>query len=56
LRGEFFNVWNWHRFVYGGAWGTGRAFDEDVSSPSFGKWTGAISKPRNIQVGAKLVF
>ncbi len=56
LRGEFFNVWNWHRFVYGGTWGTGRAFDEDVSSPSFGKWTGAISKPRNIQVGAKLMF
>ena len=56
LRGELFNVWNWHRFVYGGTLGTGRAFDEDVSSPSFGKWTGAISKPRNIQVGAKLVF
>ena len=56
VRGEFFNVWNWHRFVYGGTWGTGRAFDEDVSSPTFGKWTGAISKPRNIQVGAKLIF
>ena len=56
VRGEFFNVWNWHRFVYGGTWGTGRAFDEDVSSPTFGEWTGAISKPRNIQVGAKLIF
>jgi hypothetical protein len=56
IRGEFFNVWNWHRFVYGGTWGTGRAFDEDVASPNFGKWTGAISKPRNIQVGAKIIF
>ncbi len=56
LRGEFFNVWNWHRFVAGGTWGTGRAFNEDVSSPNFGKWTGTISTPRNIQVGAKLIF
>jgi hypothetical protein len=56
IRGEFFNVWNWHRFVSGGTWGTRRAFDEDLSSPTFGKWTGAISKPRNIQVGAKIIF
>jgi len=56
IRGEFFNVWNWHRFVNGGTWGTRRAFDEDLSSPNFGKWTGAISQPRNIQVGAKLMF
>jgi len=56
VRGEFFNVWNWHRFVAGGTWGTGRAFNEDVSSPNFGKWTGTISTPRNIQVGAKLIF
>jgi hypothetical protein len=56
VRGEFFNVWNWHRFVAGGTWGTGRAFNEDVSSPNFGKWTGTISTPRNVQVGAKLIF
>ena len=39
VRGEFFNVWNWHirlrRHV-----GDRKAFDEDVSSPHFGKWTG----------------
>jgi hypothetical protein len=56
FRGEFFNTWNWHRFVYGGTWGTGRAFVEDVASPNFGSWTGNVSKPRNIQLGAKLIF
>jgi Carboxypeptidase regulatory-like domain len=56
FRGEFFNTWNWHRFVYGGTWGTGRAFVEDVASPNFGLWTGNVSKPRNIQLGAKIIF
>ncbi|MFN7999182.1 MAG: carboxypeptidase regulatory-like domain-containing protein [Bryobacteraceae bacterium] len=56
LRGEFFNIWNWHRFVAGGAWGQQRAFIEDVSSPDFGMWSGAISPPRNIQLGAKVIF
>jgi hypothetical protein len=53
LRAEFFNMWNWHRFVVGGTWGTGRAFTEDVASPTFGLWTGNVSTPRNIQMGAK---
>jgi hypothetical protein len=56
LRAEFFNMWNWHRFVTGGTWGVGRAFTEDVASPTFGLWTGNVSTPRNIQLGAKLIF
>jgi Carboxypeptidase regulatory-like domain/TonB dependent receptor len=56
IKGEFFNIWNWHTFTTGGTWGTGRAFDEDVASPAFGTWTGNISKPRNIQLGAKFIF
>jgi hypothetical protein len=56
LRGEFFNIWNAHHFVAGGAWGQQRAFVEDVSSPNFGMWTGSISPPRNIQLGAKVIF
>jgi len=56
LRGEFFNVWNWHRFVTGGVWGTGRAIVEDVASPIFGQWSGSVSQPRNIQLGAKIIF
>ena len=47
LRGEFFNAWNWHSL---------RDFDTDLASPSFGSWTGGVSDPRNIQVGAKLTF
>ena len=57
LRAEFFNVWNWHSFnnVATNPAGT-RAFNIDVSSPAFGRWTGAVSAPRNIQVGAKILF
>ena len=56
LRGEFFNVWNWHYFVTGGVWGVTRPFVDDVASPAFGQWNGAVSQPRNIQVGAKIIF
>ncbi|MEW5978586.1 MAG: TonB-dependent receptor [Acidobacteriota bacterium] len=56
LRGEFFNVWNWHYFVTGGVWGAARPFVDNVASSAFGRWTGAISKPRNIQLGAKVIF
>lgn len=56
LRGEFFNLWNWHYFVTGGVWGVARPFVDDVASPAFGRWNGAVSQPRNIQVGAKVIF
>jgi hypothetical protein len=56
LRGEFFNMWNWHYFVTGGVWGVTRPFVDDVASPAFGRWNGAVSQPRNIQVGAKIIF
>jgi hypothetical protein len=55
FRAEFFNLWNWHTFTSGGAWGNG-AFDTDMSSATFGKWNGSQSAPRNIQVGAKIIF
>lgn len=57
IRAEFFNVWNWHSFNNVGTNSAGaRAFNVDVSSPNFGMWNGAISSPRNIQVGAKVFF
>jgi hypothetical protein len=56
LRGEFFNIWNAHTFSGGGTWGTGRPFVEDVASPAFGQWTGVVTNPRNIQLGAKIIF
>ena len=57
IRAEFFNVWNWHSFNNVGTNTAGaRAFDVDVSSPNFGMWNGAVSSPRNIQVGAKVFF
>jgi hypothetical protein len=28
----------------------------DLASPDFGKWNGAVSAPRNIQFGVKLLF
>jgi hypothetical protein len=56
FRAEFFNLWNWHFFSQGTTWGQGGAFNNDVSSPGFGLVTGAVTTPRNIQMGAKIIF
>jgi hypothetical protein len=50
LRGEAFNLFNNHYFTGNGA------FNNDVSSPSFGMWNGGSTPPRNMQVGAKFLF
>lgn len=55
LRFEFFNVWNWHKFTTSGAFGDS-AFDIDIASPTFGLWNGAVTNPRNIQVGGRISF
>ncbi|MEW5977305.1 MAG: carboxypeptidase-like regulatory domain-containing protein [Acidobacteriota bacterium] len=55
LRAEFFNLWNWHIFNSSGAWGSS-AFDTDLASPTFGLWNGTVTRPRNIQVGARITF
>lgn len=59
LRAEFFNVFNWHTFTSSGEWG-GLAFNNDVSNitgnNAFGTWNGSVSRPRNIQVGARFEF
>lgn len=56
FRAEFFNIWNWHSFSRGTTWGEGGSFNNDVASSSFGSITGAVSAPRNIQLGAKIIF
>jgi hypothetical protein len=59
LRGEAFNVWNWHHFNGVGIPTAGiasQAFNSDVSSPAFGTWTGLVTNPRNIQVSARFTF
>jgi hypothetical protein len=50
LRGEAFNLFNNHYFTGNGT------FNNDVSNPSFGMWTGGSTPPRNMQVGAKFLF
>ena len=50
LRGDFFNVYNWHNFSEPGS------FVNDISSPTFGQWTGSVTAPRNLQVGVHLTF
>jgi Carboxypeptidase regulatory-like domain len=50
LRGDFFNVYNWHNFSEPGS------FVNDISSPTFGAWTGSVTAPRNLQVGVHLTF
>src|SRR5205823_12548519 len=47
LRAEFFNVWNWHIFNCSSQCFGGLAFTNDVSSPTFGMWNGAVTTPRN---------
>jgi hypothetical protein len=56
IRGEFFNVWNWHSFVCQQFCGGSLAFYNDVSSPNFGLWNGSVSAPRNIQLSMKFIF
>ncbi|HXK10199.1 MAG TPA: TonB-dependent receptor [Vicinamibacteria bacterium] len=56
LRVEAFNLWNWHSFTYSGNTGNGQAFNTDVASPDFGKWTGSVTDPRVVQVAARLEF
>jgi len=56
FRAEFFNVWNWHIFACQSQCFGNSAFTNDLSSPAFGMWNGAISAPRNIQFGMKLLF
>jgi hypothetical protein len=56
LRGEFFNVFNSHYFSTAGTYSNMFAFTNDVASPNFGRWTGNVTRPRNIQVGARIDF
>jgi Carboxypeptidase regulatory-like domain/TonB dependent receptor len=59
LRFGFFNAFNQHYF-YNAAnvnnQGSSFAFNNDISAPNFGAWTGGVSSPRTIQIGARLEF
>jgi hypothetical protein len=55
LRFEMFNLWNQHIFTASGQFGES-AFTTDIASPDFGMWNGAVTNPRNIQIGARLEF
>lgn len=70
LRVEFYNAFNQHLFVDDGNFNIGGnfAFNNDISAapvtstatgqtfPSFGVWTGNVSAPRRIQLGARVEF
>jgi hypothetical protein len=57
IRAEFFNAWNWHTFnCTGGIQTDCLAFVNDISSPSFGMWNGAVTDPRDIQLAARFTF
>ena len=55
LRIEAFNLWNWHNFGARGDFGS-QAFNTDLASPDFGKWSGGVSDPRVVQVAARIEF
>jgi len=58
FRAEFYNFFNYHLFVNDGNFNIGgnNAFNTDIHSPSFGAWTGNVSGPRRIQLGARIEF
>ncbi|HUU15334.1 MAG TPA: hypothetical protein VM182_16715, partial [Terriglobia bacterium] len=56
FRAEFFNIWNWHKFSAPGTTNGIGAFDTNVASPAFGMWNGSVTRPRNIQLGAQVIF
>jgi hypothetical protein len=58
IRAEFFNMWNWHYFIDAGGFNIGGnfPFDTNIASPNFGRWTGGVSNPRTIQLGARIEF
>ena len=58
FRAEFYNALNLHLFLNDGNFtiSGGNAFNTDISSPSFGEWTGNISAPRRMQLGARIEF
>ena len=58
FRAEFYNAFNLHMFVNDGNFtiSGGNAFNTDISSTSFGQWTGNVSAPRRIQFGARFEF
>ena len=58
FRAEFYNAFNLHMFLNDGNFtiAGGNSFDTDISSSTFGQWTGNVSAPRRIQLGARFEF
>ena len=58
FRAEFYNAFNYHLFVDDSNFNIGgnNAFNTDISSSGFGAWTGNVSAPRRIQLGARFEF
>ncbi len=58
LRADTFNLFNWHIFqTQGQVFGpNSSAFNNDVSSPSFGLWNGSVTAPRNVQLAGRISF
>jgi hypothetical protein len=58
IRAEFFNALNSHYFINPGGFNISGnfPFDNNIASPNFGKWTGDVSSPRTIQLGARFEF
>jgi hypothetical protein len=60
IRFGAFNIFNFHIFSNNGAviggGGSPMPINTDISSPTFGMWTGGVTPPRNCQVGMKLIF
>lgn len=58
FRAELYNAFNFHMFINDSNFNQGGsfAFNNDISSPNFGAWSGNISNPRRIQFGGRIEF
>jgi len=55
LRAEAFNAFNMHNFTCTGNGGC-QAFNTTLGDTNFGRWTGSVSGPRNVQLVGRFEF
>ena len=56
FRFEVFNLWNWHMFNARASIEQATAFDTNIASANFGKWTGPVTDPRTMQLAVRFEF
>ena len=56
VRFEVFNLWNWHIFSARASLQQATAFEPNIASADFGKWTGPVTDPCTMQLAVRFEF